>query len=442
MDAVDVLRFVRRLNKAALTRDAAAGIELIAALESVKSACAAAQAVTTDAVATAISDERKALGKPKAQWRNGIPSQIGLARRESPNRGSRYLELSRALVHELPHTLERLRAGDLNERRAALIAKETACLNAEDRREADRQLCADASTLKGLGDKSIEGKSRVVASTLDPAFVVRRYEKSYSERRSSTRPRSDHMCDFDVLTSMDRAVAMWSTLERDAASIIAAGGEARTRDQLMSDLAYERITGAASAAAGAGMVVNVVIPDTTLFGEGTESGHLQGYGDIPSDIARHLVAHALSKDTYLALRRVYANPSTGALTAMESTARAFPTALARLIEIRDRRCRTPWCDAPIRHSDHIESFADGGETTANNGAGLCAACNYAKEAGGWWIRPRPPGRPGQIHIYDIITSTGHEYTSEAPRMPVVRHYISAVENVVIDKAVFGIETDS
>lgn len=54
-----------------------------------------------------------------------------------------------------------------------------------------------------------------------------------------------------------------------------------------------------------------------------------------------------------------------------------------MIRLRDRGvCRTPWCDAPIRHSDHVQPWHDGGETSLNNSAGQCVRCNQSKEARG------------------------------------------------------------
>ena len=95
---------------------------------------------------------------------------------------------------------------------------------------------------------------------------------------------------------------------------------------------------------------------------------------------------------------------------MESSRRAFDGALADLIELRDQQCRTPWCDAPVRHKDHVVKAGHGGPTSAANGQGLCEACNYAKEAMGWQARPRP----GPRHAVEVVTPTGHSYTSVAP----------------------------
>ena len=82
--------------------------------------------------------------------------------------------------------------------------------------------------------------------------------------------------------------------------------------------------------------------------------------------------------------------------------------LRRFIDLRDRRCRTPWCDAPIRHDDHPLRVADGGPTTTENSQGLCEACNYTKEATGWRARSHPDG------AVLTTTPTGHRYTSHPP----------------------------
>ncbi|MFI7169829.1 HNH endonuclease [Rhodococcoides fascians] len=415
LTSAEVLRFVARLQASDIVVDAAAGIDLISALETVKCVSVATQAVVTDAVATVISTERRERGKPKAQWRTGIASQIGLARRESPNRGGTHLGLARALVHEMPHTLARLKAGELNEWRVMILARETACLTVEDRRTIDERLCADPATLAGAGDRTIEGRARALANELDAASQVKRRAKAYAARRVSTRPAPESMGFFTALTSMEKTVCMWATLRRDADTVINAGDDTRSRDQIMADLAFERITGA-SAAQG---------PPVTV--------------DIPSDVARQLVRDALvdaqGNETRVALRRLYAHPKTGALTAVESTSRAFPTALGRLIDLRDRTCRTPWCDAPIRHHDHITAHTAGGATSAENGAGLCAACNYAKEGEGWTAEALRDKRNAR-HRYRLISPTGHTYDSSAPPMPVVELYSSPAENLYID-GLFG-----
>ena len=93
------------------------------------------------------------------------------------------------------------------------------------------------------------------------------------------------------------------------------------------------------------------------------------------------------------LRRLWTDPATDELVAMESKAHAFPPALRGFLVHRDQMCRTPWCDAPVRHADHVVRVSQGGPTSADNGQGLCEACNYTKEAPGWSAGQAPGESP-------------------------------------------------
>jgi hypothetical protein len=99
---------------------------------------------------------------------------------------------------------------------------------------------------------------------------------------------------------------------------------------------------------------------------------------------------------------------------MESRARLFPKALAAFIALRDDTCRTPYCNAPIRHTDHAVPKARGGPTTELNGNGMCEACNYAKEAPGWRVRTH---NQEDCHTAEFTTPTGTTYSSKAPPLP-------------------------
>jgi len=111
------------------------------------------------------------------------------------------------------------------------------------------------------------------------------------------------------------------------------------------------------------------------------------------------------------VRRLYADPTSGDLAAMESTRRCFDHAMRQFLVFRDQVCRTPWCSATIRHSDHVTQADEGGPTSIDNGQGLCEACNYVKQSPGWRARARPGG------LIETTTPTGHAYASHAP--PVV-----------------------
>jgi len=153
--------------------------------------------------------------------------------------------------------------------------------------------------------------------------------------------------------------------------------------------------------------------DTALFGTSDEPAHVEGYGPVPAELAREIVAGACSSSEQVWLHRLYTSPTTGELVAMDARGRNFPRSLARFVRIRDQFCRTPWCDAPIRHTDHPTGVAEGGATDAGNGQGLCEACNYAKQAPGWQARPSPMS---DAHEIETTTPTGHRHRSRAPTL--------------------------
>jgi hypothetical protein len=102
---------------------------------------------------------------------------------------------------------------------------------------------------------------------------------------------------------------------------------------------------------------------------------------------------------------------------MDSTRRLFPASLRRFVVARDGQCRTPWCDAPVAHIDHVEPYAQGGPTTATNGQGLCVRCNLVKEEPGWTatvVDPGPSEGSDRPHTVQVVTPTGHTYRSLAP----------------------------
>ncbi|MET1153929.1 DUF222 domain-containing protein [Arthrobacter sp.] len=113
------------------------------------------------------------------------------------------------------------------------------------------------------------------------------------------------------------------------------------------------------------------------------------------------------------IRRLYTAPGTGQLLGMDSKARKFPDGIRRMVMARDALCTGPWCDAPIRHIDHIVAWSEAGPTTLANGQGLCERCNHAKEADGWSAKPVD----GPRHPVETTTPTGHVYTSTAPPLP-------------------------
>jgi hypothetical protein len=393
--------------------------ELIRELEKLKSTAAAVQAVLSVELEASLRAGQEEAGVDARDVGRGVAAQVALARRDSPAKGARHLGLARALVGELPHTLEALTAGCTSEWRATLIARETACLSVEDRRTVDAELAAAPGGIAALGDRGAQTAARAIAYRLDPYAATRRAATAESQRRVSLRPAPETMSILSGLLPVRQGVAVYATLTRHADSLRATG-DPRTRSQIMADTLVERLTGQATADA-VPIEVQLVITDHTLLAththsrtrprtrtqDDTEAGveadtetgvetraatgaaatavagevpaYLAGYGPDPAPLARSWIRDTTAQ---VWLRRLFTTPQ-GRLVAMESRRRRFTGQLRSYLIARDQVCRTPWCDAPIRHADHAVPAARGGPTTTDNGQGLCEACNHTKQAPGW-----------------------------------------------------------
>jgi len=387
-------------------------IDLIGGLEDLKSAAAALQARASTDLADRRVVAEAARGVPKAHRGRGLSGEIALARRESAHRGGRLLGLARGLVDELPHTFARLSDGRLSEWRATLIARETACLSPDMRAAVDAELAAIGTD--EWGDRKLVDQARKLVYRIDPQGFVDRARKAEADRHVSIRPAPDTMARLSALLPVPAGVACYASL-KSAADTALAAGDARSRGQIMADELIERLTG--RAAADDAVEVKLVLTDRALFAADSEPAHLEGYGTVPAQWARDLVRRATSRKVGLWFRQLYTHPVTGALVGMSSRRRLAPRGLADYIATRDQTCRTPWCDAQIRHTDHVWAAAAGGSTSEVNSQGLCEACNYAKEAPGWRAR----SVPGPRHLVVTRTPTGHTYRSTAPPLPGHEH---------------------
>ena len=407
-------------------------VDAIRSYEDLKARASAAQAQLARELDARVRERHAEQGVRAAERGRDVPSLIAYARRESPARGRRFLGLARSLS-ELPHTAAAMEAGALSEWRATLVARETACLAASDRAIVDERICArraDGSfPFEGWGDRRLVAETMRQVADVDPAALVERRSRAEADRGVSLRPAPDVMARLSVLFSAANGIAVWATLSRVADEARAAG-DPRTRQQVMADTVYERITGL-SAAEGVPVTVNLVVSDETLLGRGAALGWIQDFGPVSANTADDLVRRAAA-DAHAALRRLYATPDTGTLVGMDSVARQFPAGLATFLDLRDRLCRTPYCDAPIRHHDHVVRKADGGDTSAVNGQGLCEQCNYVKEAPGWVAHPIT-GPPDAPHVVETVLPTGHVVRSEAPAAPTPsRHRTSRLETFLAD----------
>ena len=234
--------------------------------------------------------------------------------------------------------------------------------------------------------------------------------------------RPDTMTYVTALLPVAQGVSVYAALKREADVTF----DGRSRGQVMADTLVERVTGR-PADKPVPVALNLVMADTTLAGDDDAPAWLDGYGPLPAGVACRLTGDAVADaEVKATLRRLYRHSSSGQLVAMESRARIFPKGLAAFIGLRDQTCRTPYCNAAIRHHDHATPDRHGGDTSARNGLGDCEACNYAKDAPGWTVTTT---EHHGSHSAEFTTPTGATYQSTAPPLPgpPVRQRLSVIE---------------
>ncbi|MEO7267867.1 MAG: DUF222 domain-containing protein [Knoellia sp.] len=381
-----------------------------------------------------------------------VRADIALARKCSPTLADQHVGVAKALVAEMPETMAALARGELSEKRAMILVRETACLSAEHRREVDRRL---AATMTSLGDKALAGAARRAGAALDAESLVERNRRAVASRRMSVRPAPDGMAWLSILGPMKDIIGAHVALlaeegrrhvidpdlpadQWDAAAA-AAKADTRGKGAWLSDRALELLSGRAKGQPQP-VEVNLVMTDTVplpaAFGgkaAADDVAIIPGWGVIPGSEARAHLADLLDRATsagasattgadatadseaFVWLRRLFTDPSGRDLVALDSTRRRFQGGLRTFIELRDPTCRVPWCDAPAIEADHVQPVHDGGATTGANAGGLCQRHNLVKEEVGWYFTARSTGLDDTgPHGIRIQTPTGRIHDSTAP----------------------------
>lgn len=373
-------------------------LDQLDALERIKSAAAAAQVVVAASFADTVEavDDVPADGRRRPPRGMSIGAEVALAVRTSPHRGEQRVLLSRRLRDDLPGVHDALGRGEISEDQAFAVAREVAHLEPHQRSLVDADLGATPGGLAVLGDEKLRQAVRRSCLAVAADAETRRHRRARADRHVTTRQLDDGTGRVTAIVPIEHLAAVRAVLD-DAAAAARAAGDERTGGQVRADTLVHRITGH-DPVQPLPVRVNLVIAFESLL-EGDGPGHVPGIGWLPAGLCSDLVraASAAAKAT---LRRLFVRPADRALIAMESHSRTFPPALAELIQLRDGGlCRTPGCNAPIRHHDHVVRASDGGPTSAHNGQGLCERCNYLKETPGWasWVASTPDTGPHEVH---------------------------------------------
>jgi hypothetical protein len=148
----------------------------------------------------------------------------------------------------------------------------------------------------------------------------------------------------------------------------------RTPGQRRADAMVEMATRSASTAPGARRpepLFTVFVGYETLAGRILElaQGQVVSPGSVVPWIDQAWVERAVFEP--------------GGRVDVSSRARFFTGGTRRALEVRDRECTHPYCDAPAQHcqADHIIEYAHDGPTTQDNGRLLCPFHNRLRNKG-------------------------------------------------------------
>ncbi|MFC6706943.1 HNH endonuclease [Flexivirga alba] len=390
LDVAAVRAFHDRLDDISSTDNPLEAIRALAELQNAISARQAHLVVAADEAQQARDIPR---GITARDTTREVGSQIGFARRCPGHRGTAFLNLAHTLVDDMPRTLAALAAGVISEWDATRITREVAGLTRAGRARVD---AAIGDQLGAVATNRLVTAARTAACRVDPDAIRARRVKAETERRVTVRPAPDAMAYLTAFLPVKDALACEAASDRPVPP----------RGQVMADTLVERVTGRRPATGGTDLNVNLLMSLDSLTGN--TPAYVPGYGPVPADLVQQWFTQG--DPTGPLIRRLFTHPGTGDIIGMESRARRYPGLLAMLILLRDQVCRTPWCGAPIRHTDHITRHADGGPTSERNGQGLCARCNYVEEhpdhtltgdasqtrttTGGFTAHSHPPTPPG------------------------------------------------
>ena len=291
-----------------------------------------------------------------------VRAQVALATRTSPTVAAGRVRVARDLHDGLDRVRALHAAGALNAEAAAAIAAATDHLDTEQRREVDRRLADHDLTELGLG--RIRDLARSIAARVAPHQFRRRAREVREGRRVTVRPAPDGMAYLSAYLPLEQAVSCLAALTKaHAAASCSPEPLTRTRGQFTADTLVERLTGAAHAGQ-TDLQLQVLVPLELLVDPDSPLPvEIPGYGPVPAD----LLATADGRITW---RRL--TTRAGTVVGGDSRQRNFTGFLTEVIRARTRnRCADPYCDAPIRHIDHIRRVDDGGVTELESGRGVC-----------------------------------------------------------------------
>jgi hypothetical protein len=325
-------------------------------------------------------------------------AQVAAELRVAQVTGERRVWVARRLVEQFPATYRALRNGEIDLRRAELIAA------VADHHELRIAEVVESRVLPRAGGRTIGQHRRAIEREIliaDPDGARRRHQAAAADRRVWCEPMPDGMGQVVADLTADGMALVRAMLDAAAAGMKTSRTDrGRSMDQLRADalvdlaalsLASGRLGGhpdgvALATAHGHRPHIQVTVPLSTLIGIDEHPGELVGYGPIPSGVARRIAAEGT-------WRRLLTDPATGRLIDYGTTRYTPPQDLRDLIIARDRECMFPTCSMPAHRGqiDHTISYPHGPTAQTNLGP-PCDPHHDLKTRWGWQVDQPEEGR--------------------------------------------------
>lgn len=363
------------------------------------------------------------------------------------------------LVDRLPSVWALVKSGALDNYRARLIGDtlrrevdEDAPLEAVDKR-VSRFLLKHLRTVDGELDglvccttRQLQNKLAYEVRRLRLADTEARFARKYADRSATVQTGEDGMGWLTIEHSVDRVQLAHRRLSL-AAKELRAAGDARTLDQLRSDLALDLLVGADAngeepnvpVPSFARPIINVTVPIQTLMGIADDPGELSGGTVIPASLAR-----VIAQRPGATWHRMLTDPR-GQTTEL-STRSYQPTApIWRHVVAEQVTCFRPGCDRPATgcELDHRVPWPLGA-TSLSNLWPACKADHKAKHTPGFSVAMTASGQfalntpAGFSHAIDPAE---HPASTEWPDLPTeeelqfsIAELTSAIERIRVERA--------
>ncbi|HEY8319553.1 MAG TPA: DUF222 domain-containing protein [Amnibacterium sp.] len=343
-------------------------------------------------------EDAEIAGEPTSRDRyvaKGFLVAAGTVLRMSQRGAAHLLDTASAVRGSLPRSWEVFLAGECSWRLLDLTHQQADGLEGEPRRRFDE---AAALLLSTLSAPDLKQRLHRLRERLDPGAAPERAARAARSRHSTIQPLPDGQAAWTLIGPAHVLAAIEDGVHQQAVALHGLPGEDRCFGALRFDVATDILLQGLCQDAGPGAgeparkavtpTVILTIPALTLLGLGDECPNLAGYGPIDIETAKRLAGDA---DSWT---RVFTDPITGDLAAVDAEARRIPQVLKRWLIVRDETCRAPGCGRPANRCDidHVRRYEHGGPTSPDNLVCLCRGHHAVKDDGCWTVTLLPGGR--------------------------------------------------